>query len=168
MRTILVAAALVLAIVPTTFANAQGVPTCFGREATIVGTNGDDDLFKAHSGPDVWVTLQGDDSMDPEDWSGRDYMCGGSGNDAFGAWLSDDRALGAGGRDRMQMSDGADKAWGGGGNDSLANADFTNNPPFRTMADGDIDVLDGGDGTDTCYAEVIDIVRNCEVVVQVP
>lgn len=164
MRTILAATALVLATLPTTVANAQTVPTCFGREATVVGTDGDDSLYKPGTGPDTWVGLRGDDTFDWEDYTGRDYMCGNSGNDYFGPFSLDDRVDGAGGRDVIRLGDGVDKGFGGPGNDTIYNAE----PPDRFLVDGDIDVLDGGDGTDTCYAEAIDIVRNCEVIVQVP
>ena len=61
----------------TTIANAQLVPTCFGRGATYVGTAGDDYIYKRTSGIDVWVFLGGDDYMDDEDHGGQDFVCSG-------------------------------------------------------------------------------------------
>lgn len=68
MRATLAVTAFVALMMPTTtIANAQLVPTCFGRGATYVGTAGDDYIYKRTSGIDVWVFLGGDDYMDDED-----------------------------------------------------------------------------------------------------
>jgi hypothetical protein len=51
---------------------------CFGREATEVGSDGNDEL-EGTSGDDVIVGLGGDDSISGGD--GRDLICGGAGKD---------------------------------------------------------------------------------------
>ena len=71
---------------------AQGELTCFGAPATIVGTEGNDQLFGT-PGPDVIVTLGGDDSV--FGLAGDDRICLGPGDDIL-------HPLGAQGRRRVE------------------------------------------------------------------
>ena len=148
--------------------NAAAAPTCFGKTATIVGTAGDDDLYKGGGGTDVWVGLAGDDFMDWEDWSGRDFMCGNSGNDTFNPATESDKVDGGGGGDLIRGGGGSDKLFGGRGNDTIYNASVS-----PGLTDGVPDLLDGGPGTDTCVVEynedtgAVDTYRNCEHVIEV-
>ena len=119
MRSILFAAALVLAMLPATAANAQDQPTCFGRQATIVGTEGDDNLWgEATDGPDVIVGLGGRDDINGFD--GDDFACGNSGNDRLTDFSGDDHMAGDGGNDEFNESftAGNDVLDGGGGTDT--------------------------------------------------
>lgn len=123
MRTILAATAFVFAMLPTTVAHAQEAPTCFGREATIVGTAGDDNLLgEATEGADVMVGLGGSDWI--SGFEGDDFYCGNSGNDDLWDYLGDDHMAGDAGNDQF--------------NESATSGD---------------DVLDGGGGTDTAFYE---------------
>jgi Ca2+-binding RTX toxin-like protein len=56
------------------------VPTCLGRPATIVGTNGNERL-RGTAGNDVIAGLAGDDFIDNQNKAGVDVICGGEGND---------------------------------------------------------------------------------------
>ena len=53
-------------------------PTCKGKPATIVGTNGRD-VRKGTSGKDVMVGLGGNDKL--SGLAGNDLICGGAGKD---------------------------------------------------------------------------------------
>ena len=127
-------------------------PTCDGRKATIVGTNGDDVLIGT-PGPDVIVGLGGNDYI--KGLGGRDRICGGPGNDTiYGNGGADtiigndgadtiyggrraDRILGEGGYDRLFGQRGADYITGASGND-------------RLVGGAGNDDLRAGRGTDTC------------------
>jgi Ca2+-binding RTX toxin-like protein len=83
-------------------------PLCFGLPATIVGTDGDDNLFGT-DGPDVIASLAGNDVVHPGD--GDDLTCAGPGDDD----VKDRR-----GNDKIRGEDGSDSLGGGFGNDRLS------------------------------------------------
>ncbi|MEJ7707329.1 MAG: zinc-binding dehydrogenase [Nocardioidaceae bacterium] len=72
----LLTAATAASYAPTV--NAAAVTTCHGMTATIVGTDGRDDITGT-TGADVIVTLKGWDHVDGRD--GNDVICGGRGAD---------------------------------------------------------------------------------------
>lgn len=111
------------------------VPTCDGREATIMGTNGND-LLLGTAGDNVIAGLGGDDVI--YGLGGHDVMCGGPGNDVL---------LGGLGRDRLFGEDGDDVLLGGPGNDRLVGA------AGNDMLSGGlgVDYLAGGGGRDTLF-----------------
>ena len=98
---IVVLAALVVALLATAPA-ADAKPRCFGKKATVVGTNGKDRL-KGSPGKDVVVARGGKDDVNTG--PGKDYVCGGGGND------------------RLRSGHGSDKLDGGPGNDEVHGAD---------------------------------------------
>ncbi|MGH2682930.1 MAG: peptidoglycan DD-metalloendopeptidase family protein [Actinomycetota bacterium] len=98
-------------------------PTCLGREATLVGTRGDDVLVGT-SGNDVIVARAGDDRV--EGRGGNDRICAGRGHDVI---------LGGKGADRLLGGRGADHISGGGAADVLDGGEG-------------VDLLDGGAGID--------------------
>ena len=112
-------------------------PTCAGRTATMVGTNGDD-VLDGTSGSDVIVGLGGDDAING--LGGKDYLCGGSGDDTIGGGGGPDRIYGGGGNDTLDGAQGGDRLYGQRGRDTL-------------NGDGGEDVANGGSGTDGCTAE---------------
>jgi hypothetical protein len=65
---------------PAAFATTTDGVTCEGETATIVGTNGDDDIVGT-PGNDVIAALGGDDSI--RALGGNDLVCGEAGNDAM-------------------------------------------------------------------------------------
>jgi Ca2+-binding RTX toxin-like protein len=96
-------------------AGAQGTDsTCFGRPATIVGTDGDDEILGT-AGPDVIVSLDGDDSI--QAGPGADYVCAGPGRDDLVGGSGNDVLSGDTGPDGLVGNRGHDVGHGGGGDD---------------------------------------------------
>jgi hypothetical protein len=157
--TVIAIAATGLLPVPAT---AQTAPTCFGKTATIVGTEGDDDITGT-TGTDVIVALDGTDFVlgwhDPEPTypyeptlpDEMDYICGGANAGEGGGGDPDEDLRGGYGRDRIAGGGGADSLRGGKGNDVL-------------MGGSSQDALHGegghdriyGDGGDEVYANHLD------------
>jgi Ca2+-binding RTX toxin-like protein len=149
--------------------------TCFGVDATIVGTEEDDALFGT-PGPDVIATLGGDDSV--ISGAGDDRICTGAGNDAVLAEEGNDSidegdgtdgvyyftaagpvqvnletgvATGAAGRDALL---GVENAFGSKFDDTFVGNSEMNvfsGDDGRDRLDGgsNSDALDGGAGDDT-------------------
>lgn len=86
---------------------AQAAPTCFGKQATIVGTNGRDHL-RGTPGRDVIVGKGKRDRINGR--GGNDLICGGGGGDVIN---------GKGGNDKIKGEGGSDALFGAGGNDRL-------------------------------------------------
>jgi uncharacterized delta-60 repeat protein len=89
-------------------------PLCRSREATIVGTPGDDVLVGTPR-RDVIVALAGDDRVQAR--GGGDIVCGGAGRDRLFGGPGDDVLLGQAGPDVMDGGDDADLLRGGGARD---------------------------------------------------
>lgn len=146
-------------------ADAGAPAMCDGREATIVGTDGDDDLVGT-SGNDVILGLAGPDRIDGG--GGDDRICGGPGADVLSGGPGDDRLHG--GADHIYADQGGPGIAGdilaGGPGDDLLDAvffvgeDTGNFPNTLTFADaaGPVRVVlraDGyadGEGHDTIVA----------------
>jgi arylsulfotransferase ASST/Big-like domain-containing protein/hemolysin type calcium-binding protein len=127
----LAAAALSLAVIatsalafPSASVSATGL-TCFAQPATIVGTEGNDQLGGT-PGPDVIVALGGDDKISAG--AGRDLICSGSGadivsaeggSDSVSAGSEDDQVLGGNGIDRLIGGPAVDGCTGGVGKDVI-------------------------------------------------
>jgi hypothetical protein len=86
------------------------VPTCFGRPATIVGTDGDD-VIVGTPGDDVFVALGGKDIV--LGLGGNDRICGGDGDDILIGGAGRDRLSGGPGEDILIGGDGWDVCRGG-------------------------------------------------------
>ncbi len=126
---------------------------CNGKKATLIGTQGDDNLVGTSTKANVIVGGGGNDTI--HGGGKDDTICGGSGNDKlygeggkdnlFG-WIGDDELYGGDGNDKLHGEDGLDKLFGGGGNDEL----------YGWLGDDELygengkDKLDGGDGGDDC------------------
>ena len=106
----------------------QATPTCNGKPATIVGTDGPDQLgagIGGTRGPDVIVGLGGNDII--VEGNGNDVICGGKGGDYLVGGKGNDILLGQSGRDdfngcqakrcHWSLSAGKDRCEGGKGND---------------------------------------------------
>jgi uncharacterized delta-60 repeat protein len=87
---------------------------CGGREATIVGTPGDDRLVGT-PGRDVIAGLAGDDRVLAR--GGGDIVCGGAGRDRLQGGPGSDLLLGQAGDDTLSGGDGRDILRGGPGRD---------------------------------------------------
>lgn len=142
-------------------------PTCFGRDATIIGTSGSDDLTAfATSGSDVIVGFGGHDLIDGSD--GNDFICGGPGFDDIFPGLGNDNVSGGPGGNAIYFTsavsavdvnlasgiatggDGSDdfteidNVWGSPYNDTIRGSD-TSNLMFGDTGD---DLLVGGNEAD--------------------
>ena len=106
-------------------AASAATPTCRGVTATIVGTNGSDQI-KGTRQRDVIVAKAGDDNVAAK--GGNDLICGGRGRDDLEGNAGSDRILGMRGNDILEGDLGADTLNGGKGTDKG----------------------DGGPGNDTC------------------
>jgi predicted alpha/beta hydrolase family esterase len=122
-RTLLASAAVLVVCPSPAEAAAQ---TCQGLTATIVGTDGNDQL-RGTPGDDVIVGLAGNDVIRGE--GGNDVICGGPGNDTLFGDAGDDTMLGGDDNDVLHGADGNDTLDGGTGKNN---------------------VLQGGDGWDVC------------------
>lgn len=97
---IALAAVTLLSVVSTVPGAAQESarrrPLCYGQQATIVGTSGDDTLVGTRSA-DVIVAKGGNDTVTGV--AQGDFICGGGGNDTLDGGRGSDRANGGGGSD---------------------------------------------------------------------
>ena len=89
---------------------------CNGYKATIVGTNGNDDI-EGTSGRDVIVGLGGHDEIDGN--GGNDVICAGSGNDEVDGGSGNDYIHGGSGHDLVGGGPGSDTVSGGAGTDTV-------------------------------------------------
>ena len=109
-------------------------PICHGRQATIVGTDGDD-VIRGTPGRDVIWGGQGDDTIFGS--LGNDLICGGPGADVIHGGRGNDEVDGGAGDDDRVFGDlGDDKVIGGAGNDD------------EVAGDLGIDIVNGGPGND--------------------
>ena len=113
---------------------------CAGRSATIVGTEGDDELV-GREGPDVIAALGGNDSING--LGGDDIVCGSGGADSIRGEAGNDTVRGGGGDDRIRGGDGADNLRGKSGADNLAGGRGKD-----VLRGGGKDVCRGGPGAD--------------------
>jgi beta-glucanase (GH16 family) len=136
-RVVLAAVLAIAALALTGTASAAVSPTCFGHRATIVGTNGGDQLVGTPA---------------------RDVIVAGRGRDRVNARQGNDLVCGGPGLDELFLGRGADKANSGRGNDRIEGGDG------QDLLDGgrETDRLDGGAGRDTCRRG--ENVFNCEPV----
>jgi Ca2+-binding RTX toxin-like protein len=153
------AALVCLCLLATTAdGSAQDELTCFGAPATIVGTQGNDQIIGT-PGPDVIVTLGGDDSV--IGLGGDDRICLGDGNDIVLPGAGNDSIDGgAGDSDGVTYDDAtgpmrvdlqAGTATGGSGTDTLTGIEDAGGSPFddTLLGDANINVLFGEGGNDT-------------------
>ncbi|MEA3275870.1 MAG: calcium-binding protein [Pseudomonadota bacterium] len=129
------------------------VPTCQGRPATCVGTDGDDMLWGTED-DEVIMGLAGDDVIQGDE--GDDVICAGPGNDAV---------HGARGNDSLFGEDGDDWLFGARGKDSLYGGEGDRDVLWGGP---ELDYLDGGAGArDVCLQQRDEAnvnVDTCEVI----
>jgi Ca2+-binding RTX toxin-like protein len=122
-------------------------PKCFGKRATLVGTQGNNTI-RGTRRADVIVAKGGNDRINGR--GGNDRICGGGGADTMN---------GAAGGDRVSGGSGADLLIGGSGNDILRG-----HGGMDVLRGGDGgDALDGGDAVDVCTQDAgVGTMVNCE------
>jgi hypothetical protein len=141
-RAVLGSVAALIALVALVLAatgDARARPTCFGKKATIVGTN-HNDVIKGTRGKDVIAALGGQDVVKAPNTRlnhGKDIVCGGSG---------DDKITGNNERNVLIGELGNDVIKGGPGNDLIVgdNANPTGSESGGTSRDN----LNGTGGND--------------------
>ena len=124
--------------------SAQAAETCFGRPATIVGTNGPDTIVGTANG-DVIVAKGGNDTVSAGDGANggggvSNYICGSGGDDVIRGQKADDFINGGEGNDDPfggESDDDGDTFVGGPGNDTFTGQD---NP----QSDSSPDTIDYG------------------------
>ena len=92
------------------------IPKCQGKEATCVGTDGND-LILGSEEEDVIVAGDGNDVVHGD--AGNDLVCGGPGNDSLFGARGDDTMDGEEGNDWLFGAKEADTLYGGPGDDVL-------------------------------------------------
>jgi Ca2+-binding RTX toxin-like protein len=100
----------------------QATPTCNGKPATIVGTDGGENI-EGTRGPDVIVGLGGND-INILGRGGSDVICGGRGWDFLWGGPGNDTLLGQADRDALSGGNGNDRCEGGKGKDSDPGSDL--------------------------------------------
>lgn len=111
-------------------------PACHGHQATIVGTDGADEL-DGTDGRDVIVSLGGSDTVHAG--AGDDLICSGDGDDAV---------RGGAGADQLRTGYGTDVLWGGSGRDTLRGGGTIGGGPDRYLPGKGRDAVHGGDWND--------------------
>jgi RTX calcium-binding nonapeptide repeat (4 copies) len=159
-------------------------------DATLEGGDGNDrlvggggqDTLDGGAGDDTLQGGGGADRLDGGD--GNDSLNGGDGNDVIKGAAGDDQLSGDDGDDILDGSDGFDTLDGGAGDDILLGGndadELTGGPgadqlfggpgsDFLLAADGQLDLLDCGDGQDSTTFDPFDAKDlSCEVVPLVP
>jgi glucose/arabinose dehydrogenase len=92
-------------------------PTCKGKSATIVGTDGSD-VRTGSRRRDVMVGLGGKDRL--SGLAGKDLICGGAGRDMLRGGKGKDTLLGQKGKDTLKGGGGKDLCKGGKGRDTAS------------------------------------------------
>ena len=152
LRRSLIGALVLMAFTFVPTASVVAVPRCFDRAATILGTDGDDEIVGT-PGPDVIMSGDGIDLIDGR--GGNDRICSGPRPDDVRGGAGDDRISTRGGGDSIFGGPGADYVlagggdvealFGGGGDDRL----FGGLGLFDDLIGGPgDDLLNGGPGQD--------------------
>ena len=116
----LVGTVMVGSIALPAYVSAAEVPTCFGRRATLVGTNRDplkSVELNGTKGNDVIVGLRGADTINGR--GGDDLICSGGGSDYIKAGAGNDKVKGGKVADTIYGGRGRDRLWGDEHSDSL-------------------------------------------------
>lgn len=161
--------ALLTALVVASTGNARAGATCFGKPATIVGTNGADTIStKLTAGKDIVAARGGNDTIEANSTRnnhGQDIICGDDGNDEITSNNEANTLIGGPGNDEIKGAPGNDLIVGDnanpkgnesgktgkddlngtGGNDFLAGDNYASGNASGASPDKDIVGLDGND-----------------------
>ena len=147
----LLACAVAAAIAVTASGAESAAPTCDGKRATIVGTDGDDVIQGTDKADVIWAG-PGDDSV--YGGLGNDVICGGAGDDLIRGGRGNDWLDGDAGTDRVFGDLGDDHVGGGSGDRDEASGglgiDTVNGGPGNedlVRGDYGYDRMDGGPGS---------------------
>jgi Ca2+-binding RTX toxin-like protein len=124
----------------------SAAPTCFGKRATIVGTNRDPFKSVELNGTrrnDVIISLAGSDVINGR--GGDDLICGGGGDDYIKAGAGNDKVKGGALSDTIYGGAGRDQLWGGPQSDGLIGGPGND----RLIGGHGFESLIGGPGDDS-------------------
>jgi Ca2+-binding RTX toxin-like protein len=147
----------------------SAVPSCFGRQPTIVG-DGSDETLRGTPQTDVILARGGDDTIRGR--NGKDFICGNRGEDVINGGGAADKMNGHQDIDYLAGNAGDDKMLGGGAGDELHGnigrpsdndvAKGSKGPDFIDVADSrGNDSAAGGAGADTCVTDPGDSESSC-------
>jgi Ca2+-binding RTX toxin-like protein len=136
-----IGAAILLATVVAGAVPAHAVGRCFGRRATILGTN-DAENINGTAGADVIVTGSGGDRINGR--GGNDLICSGTGRDRVRGQAGNDRINGGTSGDVLLSGQGNDVMLGGQGAEFMVGSDGNDTMNAGTGAD----FMIGGAGND--------------------
>jgi hypothetical protein len=161
--------AALTAMVLAASGSARARPMCFGKPATIVGTNGADKIStKLTAGKDIVAARGGNDTIEANSTRnnhGQDIICGDDGNDEITANNEANTLIGGPGNDEVKGAPGndlivgdnanpkgneggktgSDDLNGTGGNDFLVGDNYASGDATGASADKDNVGLDGND-----------------------
>ena len=123
----------------------SAVPTCDGRQATIVGTDGPDVLHGTPGNDVIWGG-GGNDVI--YGLGGNDVICGGPGNDVIHGGAGNDRIYGGPGNDVIYGEAGNDVLNGGSGSNIIYGS---RGDDALNGGSGNENILYGGSGDDRLY-----------------
>ncbi|MCH8062837.1 MAG: hypothetical protein IH861_10070 [Chloroflexi bacterium] len=126
---------------PIALDNIRIAPSCAGERATLIGTDGDDEIFGTDRA-DVIVGFGGADRI--EGLGGDDFICGGPGDDVISGGSGRDSIFGDAGDDRINGGARSDFLSGGDGDDSIKGGSGGD----AIYGDAGNDTLSGNDGND--------------------
>jgi Ca2+-binding RTX toxin-like protein len=131
-------------------AETGAAPICHGERATIVGTDGDDNIVGTEKADVIWAG-PGDDTI--HGGLGNDIVCGGAGDDLIHGGRGNDWLLGEAGTDRLFGDLGDDHVGGGSGDEDEVSGGLgidtvSGGPGDEDLVRGDYgyDRMDGGPG----------------------
>ncbi len=134
--------ALFLALIPTAPPASAATAQCWGQDATITGTPGNDTITGT-PGSDVIVGLAGNDRIDGA--GGNDLICGGPGHDRLIGGPGNDQLLGQAGKDTVDYRTSpagvtvdlaAGTASGGHGADKLYSIEHAGGSVYKDTLNG--------------------------------
>jgi hypothetical protein len=161
--------AALTALVLASTGSARGGATCFGKPATIKGTNGSDDISKKLTpGKDVVAAKGGNDVIEASsnrNNHGKDIICGDGGNDEITGNNEKNVLIGGPGNDTVKGAPGNDKIVGDnanpkgsesgktgkddlngtGGKDFMVGDNYASGDATGASPDKDVVGLDGND-----------------------
>ena len=163
----LIAVATLIALVVASTGSARARGSCYGKTATITGTNGSDNI-KLTANKDIVDAKGGNDTIQANSTRtnhGKDIICGGSGNDKIAGNNENNILIGGPGNDQLKGAPGddlvvgdnanpngaesgptgSDELNGTGGKDFLVGDNYATGNASGASPDKDLVGLDGND-----------------------
>jgi Ca2+-binding RTX toxin-like protein len=140
----LIAVAALGALLCAPAGDAHARPTCFGKPATIVGSNGSN-VIRLTAGKDIVAAMGGNDVVEATSIPnnhGKDVICGGAGNDKITGNDERNILIGGPGNDRLKGGPGNDLIVGDNANPDGSESGATGRDTLNGTGDDDFLVGD--------------------------